>query len=168
VAHRTGFCRHSTGNTKSDRAEGLDTESRKERSTVFKGPLPISSIFCAKPGSLALRIGVISLIVLKRGHKGDDFTEASIASDLEPLGMTGHVWRKSPSKTMTFPLKGSSFNITFWSASLTQDRTALLAMGASSHIISDAILSSLAHVSVQCIGNSRSSELSFTGIYAVD
>jgi hypothetical protein len=61
---------------KSDRAEGLDTEGRKVRSTVFEGPLPISSIFCVKPGSLALRIGVISLIVLKRGHKGDDFTEA--------------------------------------------------------------------------------------------
>jgi hypothetical protein len=67
-------------------------ECRKLRSTVFNGLLLISSIFCAKLGSLALQIRVISLIVLKRGYKLDDFTEALITSDLEPLVTTGHVW----------------------------------------------------------------------------
>jgi hypothetical protein len=48
-----------------------------------------------------------------------------------------------------------------------QDRMALLAIGASSHMIRDAVLNSSAHVSPQWIGDSRSSELSFIGIYAV-
>ena len=118
---------------------------------------------CWKDGSLAFLTGMVRHQMWNKDHSGDCWRHASMTPALWPPQMTGHVWRKSPSKTKTFPPNGRSFSVTLWRM---QAKTALFAIGASSQRIRAASQSNSARLSARWIEDSRSSFISLTGTWA--
>ena len=126
-------------------------------------PSPIASTKAAKAGSSAFQMGVMRQQIVKFGQIAECEMLALITSAFVPLRITGHVWRKSPSKTTTFPPNGKEECMIFWQVSSTQARTAQLAIGASSQIIRLDWWISAACESVDEIGDSSISLRSFIG-----
>lgn len=72
-------------------------------------PSPIISTNSANAGSAVLRIGIVSLRILKLLHSAEDLMDASIICNFEPLRITGHVCQKSPAHANIFPPNGKLF-----------------------------------------------------------
>ena len=128
-------------------------------------PEPMSSDNWWKDGSGAVLMGMVSDQILKRDHNGEERMEVSMTSCLLPHGTTGQVWQKLPTKMRILPPNGWCEWQTFRSVTSTHDKTALLAMGALSQMISVVSCNSSPRESVASMEDSRSSLFSFTGTY---